>query len=55
MDPKRKILAVVFVFVTLAVAGFLIHLTWLGSTYYAMRDDGFFSHTCRLQHRLWLI
>jgi hypothetical protein len=41
MNSKRMILAVVLVFVTLVVAGFLIQVTWLGSTYQAMRDDGF--------------
>jgi hypothetical protein len=56
MDSKRMILAVVVVFVTLVLAGFLIHVTWLGSTYQAMRDDGFsFRTPDALQHRLWLI
>jgi hypothetical protein len=50
------ILAVVVVFVTLVVAGFLIHAIWLGSTYQAMRDDGFsFRTPDALRHRLWLI
>jgi len=50
------ILAVAVVFVTLVVAGFLIHVTWLGSTYQAMRDGGFsFRAPDALQHRLWLI
>src|SRR4029077_18046643 len=56
MDSKRMILAVVLVFVTLVVAGFLIHVTWLGSTYQSMRGDGFsFRTPDALQHRLWLI
>lgn len=56
MDSKRMIIAVVVVFVTLVVAGFLIHGIWLGSTYQAMRDDGFsFRAPDALQHRLWLI
>ena len=56
MDPKRIILAVVVVFVLLVVAGFLIHALWLGSTYQAMRNDGFsFRAPDALQHRLWLI
>ena len=56
MDPKRIILAVVVVFVLLVVAGFLIHGLWLGSTYQAMRNDGFsFRTPDALRHRLWLI
>src|SRR6266478_3071578 len=56
MDSKRMILAVVVVFVTLVVAGFLIHVTWLGSTYQALRDGGFsFRAPDALRHRLWLI
>ena len=41
MDSKRMTLAVVLVFVAIVVAGFLIPAVWLGSTYQAMRDDGF--------------
>jgi hypothetical protein len=56
MDSKQMIIAVVVVFVTLMVAGFLIHGIWLGNTYQAMRDDGFsFRTPDALQHRLWLI
>ena len=56
MDSKRMVLAVALVFVTLVVAGFLIHVVWLGSTYQAMRDAGFsFRTPDALQHRLWLI
>ena len=56
MNSKRMILAVVLVFVTLVVAGFLIHVVWLGSTYQEMRGDGFsFRTPDALQHRLWLI
>jgi len=56
MNSKRMILAVLAVFVGLVVAGFLIHVTWLGSTYQAMRDNGFsFRTPDALQHRLWLI
>jgi hypothetical protein len=50
------IVAVLVVFVTLVVAGFLIHAMWLGSTYQAMRDDGFsFRTPDAIQHRMWLI
>jgi hypothetical protein len=56
MDTKRMILAVVVVFVALVVAGALIHGVWLGSTYEAMRNDGFsFRTPDALRHRLWLI
>jgi hypothetical protein len=56
MNPKRMVLAVAVVFVTLVVAGFLIHETWLGSTYQAMRDDGFsFRTPDAIRHRLWFI
>jgi hypothetical protein len=56
MGSKRIILAVVLAFVALVVAGFLIHSIWLGTTYEAMRDDGFsFRAPDALQHRLWLI
>jgi uncharacterized BrkB/YihY/UPF0761 family membrane protein len=56
MNPKRMVLAVAVVFVTLVVAGFLIHATWLGSTYQAMRDDGFsFRTPDAIRHRLWLV
>jgi hypothetical protein len=50
------ILAVGLVFVVLVVAGFLIHVTWLGSTYQTMRANGFSFRTPEaLQHRLWII
>ena len=40
----------------LVLAGFLVHVTWLRSTYQAMRGDGFsFRTPDALQHRLWLI
>src|SRR5258708_28195658 len=45
------VLAVVLVFVTLVVPGFLIHVVWLGTTYQAMCDDGFsFRAPDALQH-----
>jgi hypothetical protein len=53
---KRTILAVLVVFVVLVVAGALIHQVWLGSTYQAMREDGFsFRTPDAIRHRLWLI
>jgi hypothetical protein len=56
MDTKRMILAVVVVLVVLVVAGAVIHGAWLGSTYEAMRNDGFsFRMPDALRHRLWLI
>lgn len=56
MDSKRMIIAVLVVFVTLVVAGFLIHVMWLGSTYQAMLADGFsFRTPDAIQHRMWLI
>ena len=56
MDSNRTILAMALVFVTLVLAGFLIHAIWLGPTYQALREGGFsFRAPDALQHRLWLI
>jgi len=50
------VLAVAVVFATLVVAGVLIHVMWLGSTYQGMRDDGFsFRTPDAIRYRLWLI
>src|SRR6266852_4432548 len=50
------VLAVDVVFATLIVAGVLIHVMWLGSTYQGMRDDGFsFRTPDAIRYRLWLI
>lgn len=54
MDTKKLIGAIVVAFVIVFVAGFLVHVVWLGNTYRQMRDAGFsFRPEDTMRHKLW--
>lgn len=56
MERKRFLLATVVIFLVLFVAGYLIHETWLGPTYRAMRADGFsFRPLDSMFRKFWIL
>ncbi len=56
METKKLIGAIVASFIILWIAGYLVHVVWLGEAYREMRTAGMsFRPEDMLQHKLWLV